>query len=82
VNQQVNRNIERIVKTAVTKAQKVFKTDFIGFGSILQKSHPRQWEHWRKNWNELFVQAPVSVHVDYKIRRIGTITNALLGEVK
>ncbi|GAA3411417.1 Ger(x)C family spore germination protein [Paenibacillus hodogayensis] len=81
-NEQIDRNIERIINKTITKAQKGFKTDFIGFGDTFRKSYPKQWEEWSKNWDELFLDLPVTVHADYKIRRIGTITNSLTKEVK
>ncbi|MEF3303270.1 Ger(x)C family spore germination protein [Paenibacillus sp. GYB003] len=82
INRQINANVERIVNTAVKRAQTGFKTDFLGFGSVMRKSLPKEWKTWRNDWKERFPTLPVAVRADYKIRRIGTITNPLRMEIK
>lgn len=82
MNKEINAIIKKLILKAVRKAQVDLKTDFIGFGDVIRKSHPKEWKEWKGEWSELFLHIPVDVHVDYKIRRIGTITNSLLEELK
>jgi spore germination protein KC len=82
LSKQINENFKRLINKTINKAQNGLKTDFIGFGNIFRKSHPEEWKEWKQDWQELFVTLPVDIHVDYRIRRIGTITNSLMEEIK
>lgn len=82
LSKQINENFKRLINKTLNKAQNGLKTDFIGFGNIFRKSHPKEWKEWKQDWQELFVTLPVDIHVDYRIRRIGTITNSLMEEMK
>ncbi|TMV49639.1 Ger(x)C family spore germination protein [Paenibacillus mesophilus] len=82
LNKIINENYNKLIKKTVYKAQKEFKTDFIGFGDVFRKSHPKEWDSWKDDWQEMFVSLPVNVRMDYRIRRIGTITNSLKQEMK
>ncbi|MDF2663256.1 MAG: spore gernimation protein GerC [Paenibacillus sp.] len=82
LSQHINENFKRLINKTLNKAQNGLKTDFIGFGNVFRKSYPKEWKEWKRDWQELFVTLPVDVHVDYRIRRIGTITNSLMEEMK
>lgn len=82
LNKQINKKLATLIDGPIRKAQQELKTDFLGFGNVFRKTYPKEWEQWRTNWNEIFVAMPVQVEVDYRIRRIGTITNSLTLETK
>ncbi|MFD0710363.1 Ger(x)C family spore germination protein [Paenibacillus sp. GCM10027626] len=82
LNKQVNAVMANLVQKAVNAAQHKFKTDFLGFGDSLRKKQPSAWAKMEKDWEKLFESVPVHIDVDYRLRRIGTITNPLQESVK
>lgn len=82
LNERINENFRKLIGKAVQKAQNGLKADFVGFGDVLRKSYPKQWKTWGPEWNDMFPTVPVDIQIDYRIRRIGTITNSLHPELK
>lgn len=74
--------IQNNVKKTIRKVQQQYKSDIFGFGEAIHRSLPKEWVHLKNNWNEHFVDLPVNVTVDVKIRRIGTLTNSFLKQLK
>jgi len=82
LNEEVNRLIKKLIEQTIYTAQHKYKTDFLGLGYTLMKSHPKVWKSLEGDWKEEFTTMPVDVKVDYRLRRIGTITNSLRKELK
>jgi len=74
---QVAREILRLVRTALTKAQQDFQADIFGFGALVQKTYPRQWPALAENWSQVFAALPVEIAVEAHIRRTGLIGNTI-----
>ncbi|MDQ0242521.1 spore germination protein KC [Bacillus fengqiuensis] len=64
------RELEKEIKEGITAAQKM-KSDVFGFGEILRYSHLGKWKKHKNEWNELFSQAKVNVHVNMDIEGTG-----------
>ncbi len=61
---------------AVAKSQEL-GADFFGFGLYAKKLF-RTWPEWEAyNWDEKYPMASVTLHVDFKVRRIGLIHETL-----
>ncbi|MGG1618020.1 Ger(x)C family spore germination protein [Paenibacillus sp. NRS-1782] len=83
VEKKEEEKIEEIMKSAVRKAQKLYKADIFGFGEAIHRADPKTWSSLKKNWNrEHFVELPVDIKVDFKIRRVGTIGSSFLNDMK
>ncbi|MBP1992420.1 Ger(x)C family spore germination protein [Paenibacillus eucommiae] len=74
--------LKNLMEKTVEKAQTVFKTDFLGFGSVIHRTHPKEWDKMKDNWNEEFTSIPVHFKVNHYIRRVGSITNTIVKETK
>ncbi|AET58582.1 Ger(x)C family spore germination protein [Paenibacillus terrae] len=75
--------IEEIMKSAVRKAQKSYKSDIFGFGEAIHRANPKTWNSLKKNWDrEHLAELPVDIKVDFKIRRLGTIGSSFLNDMK
>ncbi|WP_171631962.1 Ger(x)C family spore germination protein [Paenibacillus plantarum] len=71
--QQLNNNkLESSMQQSIAKIQKNLGADIYGFGNTFHHKFPKSW-HQIKDWNEAFRTIKVRVHVDSKLRRIGTI---------
>ena len=58
----------------VEKAQKEYQSDIFGFGQSVYKKYPKEWNaHYKKDWENEFAQAQVTVHSKALVRRIGLI---------
>lgn len=75
---QLNAMIEQTIRHVKQK----YKTDVFGFGEVIHRSFPKEWQHLKKNWNEHFVDIQVVVKSDVKIRRLGTIGNSFVEDIK
>ncbi|UVI28586.1 Ger(x)C family spore germination protein [Paenibacillus spongiae] len=73
--------LKRHSEAAVAKAQKL-ETDIFGFGEAVRRANPAFWRKAKLDWDSRFAKLPVRIEVDVKIRRIGTITNPLIKQLK
>jgi spore germination protein KC len=69
-------NIE-ILQTSIKKAKKL-GVDIYGFGEVIHRADPKAWKKFKLDWNEEFVQLPVTIHSNFKIRRTGAINQSFL----
>ncbi|GHI01097.1 Ger(x)C family spore germination protein [Neobacillus kokaensis] len=79
---KTEEDIKRKIEAAITKAQADFKTDIFGFGEVIHREDPKYWNQYKMKWNEEFVELPVKVDVDIKIRRSGSVGNSFLKSLK
>jgi len=70
---QIKKDIEGVIE----KAQKEYKTDFLGFGENVKRSMPSVWRSIEKEWNEIFMDIEVSVEVDVRIRGSATTSKPI-----
>lgn len=70
-----------IVKSALKKAKEL-GVDIFGFGEAIHRADPKSWGSLKKNWNQEFVNMPVSVTSDFKFRRTGTVNQSFLKAAK
>ncbi len=82
----IEKKTENIIKGQIEKALKInqeeYKTDLFGFGKALHRSEPVYWKKVKKEWKQKFSDMPVTVEVNVKIRRIGTIGDSPLNKIK
>lgn len=75
---RAEQRVKEITEKAIKKAQKKYKADIFGFGEAVHRANPKFWKRIEKNWDQEFVDLPVNVKVDVKIRRIGTVGQSFL----
>lgn len=78
----VNQKLENYVITNIKKVQKDFKVDIFGFGEVIHRSEPKAWKRLKHNWDQTFINMPVTVKVTHQIRHLGTIFNSNLEEIE
>ncbi len=80
VIQELEKNAEeelqKIMKATIHKA-KENKSDILGFSNAIEDASPKSWRLLKDNWEEEFANLKVSIHVDVRIRRPGTINNSV-----
>jgi spore germination protein KC len=82
LEKKTNQQIEQVIRSVINKAQKEYKSDFLGFGERLFKELPREWKKRKDKWPDEFEHLEVEVNANIKIRGIGTISNPFRNEIK
>ncbi len=76
------QKMEKVIKTAIANVQKKYKVDIFGFGEEIHRADPKAWKRLKHHWDKEFTKLPVNVTVETKIRRLGTVSNSFLQEMK
>ena len=75
------KEVQSIMEAAIQKAKK-YDVDIFGFGEAIYRADPKYWNKNKSNWKEQFVDLPVHVKAEVKIRRLGTVSDSLLQKIK
>lgn len=74
LQKNIDQEIKDRVQMVVDKAQKDFQSDIFGFGQLVYKKYPKEWNrNYKKNWEQQFAQLEVTIHSNALVRRIGLI---------
>ncbi|HWL27112.1 MAG TPA: Ger(x)C family spore germination protein [Ureibacillus sp.] len=77
IERSFNKNLQNHMISTITKVQKEYKTDILGFGQSVHKKYPRKWKIWKKYWSKKFSDADITVKVDIHIERTGVTGSPL-----
>ncbi|SCN23351.1 Spore germination protein B3 precursor [Clostridium sp. N3C] len=69
--------IKKKVNETIAAAKEDMKLDFIGFGNIIYKQHPKEFEKIKDNWQELFINLPIKVTVDIEVKDTGLLSKPI-----
>lgn len=58
--------VKREVEDALRKAQEEYKADVFGFGEVIHRKYPGEWQRMKDEWPEIFP----SVQVDVKVKSL------------
>lgn len=64
--------LKKDMESLIEKAQKEYKTDFLGFGETVKRSIPGVWKSIEKDWGGIFTDLETNIDVDFKIRGSAT----------
>lgn len=78
---EVSEQIKLVIEAALKKAR-ACKADIFGFGEDIHRARPRLWHTMEKDWNERFVNLPVHIQVESKIRRTGSVVGSFLEDME
>lgn len=63
VEKALEKSVEREVREVVTKLQKQYKVDNVGFGQAIYRSKPKQWKALKSQWDSRFPDVDVAIAV-------------------
>ncbi|MFD9628779.1 Ger(x)C family spore germination protein [Peribacillus muralis] len=69
---KMGKEIEQQIKRTIRITQKE-KADIFGFGDVLSRTNPAYWRQNKKNWDNLYSEAPISLKVDVQIINSGLL---------
>jgi Ger(x)C family germination protein len=68
LNALASQELEQEIRQCIGQAQ-TLNSDFLGWGQIIQASHPQPWKELEPVWDQVFPNIQADVKVDFKIRR-------------
>lgn len=77
LEKRTEQTIRNSIAASLHKAQKELRTDIFGFGDALSRSEPQAWASLQKDWEDTFVDLPVDITVNVKMRTQGSMTKSL-----
>ncbi|SER33961.1 spore germination protein KC [Gracilibacillus ureilyticus] len=80
IEKKLEQKTVDLINSSVNAA-KEFNSDIFGFGSVLRKSQPKQWEKIKGNWPEHFQQTEIKANVTIEINQSGSITTPIYDDV-
>ena len=78
LQKEMEKQVKDQVQETIKKVQNKYKVDIFGFGEVLHKKKPKQWKSLKKEWDQHFAEADITVKVDLEINRIGMSGPSLL----
>lgn len=72
-----SKAIEKEVKLALNAAQERLDADIFDFGGLIHREHPEYWENIEQNWDHIFPNIKVDVHVISSLKRPGVISKPI-----
>ena len=76
IEKALENQVEHDIKLLLRKIQR-YRSDIIGFGSLLERKQPQMWRKVGKQWDMYFSTAEVSVSVELNIDNTGLIGPSL-----
>lgn len=77
MEKELNKVMQKRVKSVIKMAQKDLKIDFVGFGDKLKRKNFTAWKEVQENWGTLFPSIESSVKVKSTIRGVEWITDPI-----
>ncbi|MDF2903621.1 MAG: Ger(x)C family germination protein [Bacillus sp. (in: firmicutes)] len=81
ISKSTSKVNEKILQASIKRAKEL-GVDIFGFGEAIHRADPQAWKLLKNNWSQHFIDMPVTVNSDFKIRRTGVINQSYIPEVK
>ncbi|ULL14600.1 Ger(x)C family spore germination protein [Paenibacillus sp. H1-7] len=77
VQHTINKKTSEHVLKMITKVQKQFGADVLGFNQTLNRQHPSDWNKLKGQWHTIFPDIEVTVKVNVNLQYIGLVRSPL-----
>ncbi|MFD2118025.1 Ger(x)C family spore germination protein [Paenibacillus yanchengensis] len=77
MEQTARETFQTMIEKGIKTVQRKFGVDIFGFGEAFHRNHPKQWNIWKEQWDDVFKQLPVQIDLDYKLNKVGKIINPI-----
>ncbi len=68
IEKNSEKQMKKYISDVIEKVQKEYKSDIFGFGSIIAREKPEEWEKLKNNWNDRFSRVKTELNVKINIR--------------
>ncbi len=73
IEQLLAAAVQGEVEDVLTKAQREYKADVFGFGTVFHRKYPVVWKEIKENWIDIYPGLPVYIEVNAVITRTGLV---------
>lgn len=81
IQTEMQDQVNQLVKKALTKAQKNYKSDIFGFGVKVHQTFPKEWKkRFRKRWEQEFPKLDVEISSVVQVESTGLANKPLIWE--
>ncbi|MFD0697978.1 Ger(x)C family spore germination protein [Paenibacillus sp. GCM10027628] len=78
LEQAAAKQVELMIKDSLKYFQKDLNVDVLGFSDYLRRNHAKDWKRIESEWESIYSEMPIQVHVDVKFEKLGM--TQVLGE--
>lgn len=71
------RDLKARIEGVIQKLQKDYKSDIIGFGTMLYRDNPGEWNLVQKNWDSIYQNLKVNVSCVVRIRNTAMMNDSI-----
>ncbi|MCZ8511546.1 Ger(x)C family spore germination protein [Paenibacillus filicis] len=71
VQHALEKSVEKQVQDFLSKIQKQYKVDIVGFGQEIYRNQPKQWKALKDQWDTKFPEADISIAVKLSVHGTG-----------
>ncbi len=75
IEKMIEDEITKIIDSTVVRTQQDFKSDTLGFGEKFYRYQYKDWQKYKKNWNDTFTNVEYEIKVKTTIRSISSSIN-------
>ncbi|GAB2535929.1 Ger(x)C family spore germination protein [Gracilibacillus alcaliphilus] len=79
VEQEAEKKIKSLVELSIQTA-KEYESDIFGFGEVLRRENPKQWDNIKDNWEQHFLETEAQIDVTIEIKNSGMIAQPVYDE--
>ncbi|MCM3626080.1 Ger(x)C family spore germination protein [Paenibacillus glycanilyticus] len=77
VQKEINKKTSEHVLAMITKVQKEYRADVLGFNQVMNRQHPGEWKRLKGQWDTVFPEIEVAVHVNLNLKYVGLVRQPL-----
>ncbi|MDX8046449.1 Ger(x)C family spore germination protein [Gracilibacillus sp. S3-1-1] len=81
IQQKAEERTNQILKASIMKAQE-FGSDIFGFGNMIKRAKPKEWEKVKENWSTIFPNLQVNVQSKVEMKQSGMINKPIYDTIK
>lgn len=82
IEQKLVDELQAQIEKSINTIQTTYKSDVIGFGTIIHRTKPKLWKKIKKDWDEIFPEVEFTVQVQVNIKQPGPIINPINKDIK
>ena len=72
-----NEAITNEIKLAINVVQKKYGADIFGFGEMIHKDYPKEWNYIEGEWKDIFPNLNIEIKVNSRLKRPGYISKPI-----
>lgn len=76
IEESLSKKMKKDIEACLTKVQKEYKADVLGFGEAIHQKYPKEWKKLEDNWKQIYPYMQVDVTVKAKVRGTGLIIDS------